>query len=763
MAQEDNEKFIKKMDSMIDKLDANMADIHKNTYSTTKELNNATNNIVQSIDDELSKFNHLDNDITQISNITQIYNRLIQKNGVTNNGEKQSIGDSINFFNDANMFSNVLDAYGENRNITALDNEYDICCKYMPKLQMALDLKRDNVLSADNFKKEYINAVNKSNHTEEDESIFSTRLKDIIKRYNLENLFEDMVDDAYKYGECFIYNVPYKKAFDDLLARKQNNGFKLMETTVLENGIISDTFEESSNFRAKYKATLEQTSLGENGSGLRIVLHKTGIYESVIEEYARVDKLINSINESYGSSLYESYIHEVSNTNKPTKKVKFDKLIGDELSFDGLEANDGLINKSDKRENEKVKNIPGFVIRKLERSNIIPIYIEDICLGYYYLEMNNSMTDEANQVIMNGSMQMQGKGRYMGREKTNSQDMIIQHLSAQISEHINAHFINTNQDLRKEIYTILKYNDTCNITRQKADLNVSFFPAEDVLHFAFKKDPKTHRGISSIYKGLIPAKLWICITQCNAIGILTRSQDKRVYYVKQQVETNVHKTLINVINQLQKGNFGIRQMESINNILGIIGRFNDHVIPVGPSGESPVNMEVLQGQDIKTNDDFLAQLEENAIGSTDVPLELVNAIRGIDYAVHYTMSNSKFLKIVYKDQTVCEHAFSTLLTRIYNSEYEANDEIELSLPAPSFLSMTNGANLVENAKSYINAILEVDMANEDDELRNSVARKLLRHFLPNHIDLETFDKIKNIARIEIETTKSGNSEEDNNE
>lgn len=756
MAQTDSEKFIKKMDTMIDQLDANMADIHKNTYSTTKELDNAANNIVQSIDDELAKFNHLDNDLNQISNVTQIYNRLIQKNGITKGEGKQSIGDSINFFNDSNMFSNVLDSYGENRMIVALDNEYDICCKYMPKLQMALDLKRDNVLSADNFKKEYINAVNKSNHDEEDESIFSNRLQTIIKNYELEELFEDMVDAAYKYGEMFIYNVPYKKAFDELLARKKSTGFRLAETTVLENGIISDSFEEASSFKQKYKAELEKTSLGEQGSGLKIILHKTGIYESVIEEHTRLNNLVKQINESYGSSLYESYITEASETVKKPKEVKFDKTIGDELSFEGLEANDGLIDRTVKHENEKVKTIPGYVIRKLERSNIIPIYIEDICLGYYYLEMNVSLTDEANQVMMNGSMQMQGKSN--GREKASGQDKIIQHVAGQLSDHINAHFINTNQDLRKEIYTILKYNDVCNITQQKADLNVSFFPAEDVIHFAFKKDPKTHRGISSIYKGLIPAKLWICITQCNAIGILTRSQDRRVYHVRQQVETNVHKTLINVINQLQKGNFGIRQMESINNVLGIIGRFNDVLIPVGPNGESPINMEIMQGQDIKTNDDFLAQLEENAIGATDVPLELVNAVRGIDYAVHYTMSNSKFLKIIYKDQTVCERVFSKIITRIYNSEFECNDDIEVTLPAPTFLSMTNGANLVENAKAYINAILEVEMAGEEDETRNAVARKLLRHFLPNHLDLDTFDKIKKVTKAEIEAMKLNNNE-----
>lgn len=762
MAQTDSEKFIKKMDTMIDQLDANMADIHKNTYSTTKELDNAATTIVQSIDDELSKFNHLDNDLNQISNVTQIYNRLIQKNGISKDGNAKSIEDQINFFNDSNMFANVLDSYGENRMIIQLDNEYNICCKYMPKLQMALDLKRDNVLSADNFKKEYINATNKSSHSEDDEAIFTNRLEHIIKTYELEDLFESIVDEAYKYGEVFIYNVPYKKAFDELLARKKTGTFKMETTSILESGQISDSFTEASEFKEKYKAELEQVSLGDSNSGLRLVLHRTGIYESVIEEHSRMENLVKQINESYGSSLYESYITEEENgyPKSKTKEVKFDKTIADDLSFEGLETNDGLIDKNAKNEKETVKTIPGYVIRKLERANVIPIYIEDVCLGYYYLELNNSLTDEANQVVMNGSMQMQGQGRYNGRDKSAKQDMIIQNIAAQLSDHINAHFINTNQDLRKEIYTILKYNDVCNITKQKADLNVSFFPAEDVIHFAFKKDPKTHRGISSIYKGLVSAKMWICITQCNGIGIMTRGQDKRVYYVKQQVETNVHKTLLNVINQLQKGNFGVRQMESINNILGIIGRFNDMIVPVGPNGESPINSEIMPGQDIKTNDDFLATLEENAIGATDVPLELVNAIKGIDYAVHYTMSNSKFLKVIYKDQTVCERVFSKLVTRIYNSEYECNDDLEVTLPAPTFLSMTNGSNLVENAKAYINAILEVEMATESDEMRATVARKLLRHFLPNHIDLDTFDKIKEEARAEIAAMKISNDEDE---
>ena len=35
-----------------------------------------------------------------------------------------------------------------------------------------------------------------------------------------------------------------------------------------------------------------------------------------------------------------------------------------------------------------------------------------------------------------------------------------------------------------------------------------------------------------------------------------------------------------------QSNMGMRQIESMNNILNIVGKYNDYIIPVGPSGEA---------------------------------------------------------------------------------------------------------------------------------------------------------------------------------
>ena len=91
--------------------------------------------------------------------------------------------------------------------------------------------------------------------------------------------------------------------------------------------------------------------------------------------------------------------------------------------------------------------------------------------------------------------------------------------------------------------------------------------------------------------------------------MLTRGQDKRVYYVKQSVEQNIAQTLLNVIDQIKKNNFNIMQIENMNSILNMTGQFNDYVIPVGMSGDPPINMEVLQGQDINPQNEFMDKLE----------------------------------------------------------------------------------------------------------------------------------------------------------
>ena len=342
-------------------------------------------------------------------------------------------------------------------------------------------------------------------------------------------------------------------------------------------------------------------------------------------------------------------------------------------------------------------------------------------------------------------------------------DETLKYVANQLSKFIDKKFVNANQDLSREIYMILKYNDQFNIGNVN-NFKVTFIPPEDMVHFYFKQDPITHRGISDLEKGLIPAKIYASLYITTSIGNLTRSIDKRVYYVKQTADKNIAGCLLNVINQIKQSNFNIRQFQSINNILNITGRYNDYVIPTNASGDAPIQFEVMQGQDIQTPTDLMQALEEAAINSTGIPIEIIQTRQSVDYAMQLTMSSSKVLRFCYKRQELYEHLLSELITPIYNYEYNENERIKVTLPPPSFINVTNTNQLITNTKEFVQNIVEMKMAGNDDEnLKNAYTNKLFEYYIGTHLDTAKHQELydKTILEVNAEKNESHSDENDN--
>ena len=293
-----------------------------------------------------------------------------------------------------------------------------------------------------------------------------------------------------------------------------------------------------------------------------------------------------------------------------------------------------------------------------------------------------------------------------------------------------------------------------------ADNNVcvTYLSPKDVYHCYFELDHDIHRGISDLEDALLPALFWVLLELTTTMGIASRSQDHRVFYVRQNVEANISKTLMNVVNQLKKGNMGIRQVQSINSILGIIGKYNDYVIPVGPSGDAPVTFDTIQGQQIETPKELMDKYEENAVNATDVPLELVNSTNQADYATRYVMQNSKFLRKILKRQAIVQRIFSELFRRVYNYEYEENDyDIAIQLPPPLFLSSVNSLALINNVNEYAKACIEIEFPEgvvvddkvDPEQLKAETLNLFTRQLLAAYVDTNNLAQLREQAKINI--------------
>ena len=343
-----------------------------------------------------------------------------------------------------------------------------------------------------------------------------------------------------------------------------------------------------------------------------------------------------------------------------------------------------------------------------------------------------------------------------------NRDKMIGYLAQQLSTTIDAKFINNNQDIRKELFAILKHCELFNNPNNVVNGNIciNFLSAEDVTHIYFNQDPVTKRGVSDLAYSLFPAKLYSCMYITNVLGQITRGQDKRVYYVKQNVETNISKTLLNVLNQIKKGNFGVRQMENLSNILNITGRFNDYLIPLSPSGDQPITFDILPGQQFTDNSELMNALEKMAIDPTGIPYDLIEARQSLDYAIQATMSNSKLMRMTYKRQDAYEAFITDITSKIYNYEYNEYEIIETSLPAPAFLNMTNGSQLINGTSDYINTLIQTELSDEEEPVQNEFRKIALRYYIPSHINIPMINKMKIQAKMNVAKKQNQQEEEE---
>ena len=772
-------------------ISGNMDALYRSTYMSSPQQNKDLQDLSDRINDNIDKIITRNMETIGIPSVSKLYARAAGGNSSNN----QIISDLERMFDNGLVTDDLYGVFMSNRFLKELDQEIDTVLKYMPKLQEALYVQKDCVLSADHFSKDFLSFVNPGSASEE--AVFNERVKDIKRKYDLARLVEEIYEDTSKYGEKYVYRVPYSTAIGKLLATKPDGALvaplrgmhedtqsqsveneryilnlsRSSFTIVGESGVVSG-FNESNptvmvesiipnkNIPDGKEVTYRATSVLGESENFRIGIEicRSNIIESAVKNHDIAYKKKQKYSES---SM--AHLREASSSAKDIRAAGNITFAQDKKD-DRIIANDGLINGTHV---EPVKvTVPGCVIKKLPREQVVPIYIEDICMGYYYFELRTTDDSESfmgfKNILGDPLTNMRGDNRVTFNTVDNKrQDDTIRYVAGQLSTFIDKQFVNNNQDLAKEIYMILKYNDLFN-TPSIDLIKVTFVPPEDMMHFYFRLDPVTHRGISDLDKSLIPAKIYSSLYITNSIGTLTRGMDKRVYYVKQTVDTNIAQTLLNTITQIKQGNFGIRQFQNINNILNITGRFNDYVIPTNASGEAPISFEVIPGQDINSPTELMEALEEMSVNATGIPIEIVQARQSIDYATQLTMSSSKVLRFCYKRQELFQNLLSEFVTPIYNYEYDDAVSIDIKLPPPSFINVTNTNQLIDNTKNFVNSIVEVEMADsEDDKLKVIYTRELFKHYLGTHLDVSAHADIlarcKILAKVETDESHSTDS------
>ena len=766
----------------------NIDKAYQSIYYTDNQDSNAINAIRRQMDSSINGLIDKTKISTGYSNMSKIYAQTLAQNDDT------LMRELSHTLQDESMLADIMDLYSQNMITRDMDREIDVVCKYMPKLEEALDIKADHVLTADHFNRDNIrinvldsmdpeetNDQNSKSETNTDSTIESFK-----KKYDLSNLASKIYKKTAKYGEEYIYVISYNKALSRLLQKSSGQNL-LTESGYLTESSINSIVEDNNidlNFTyftpqdhnnispllesglvyekdeySKYKSQLMKINEDAEENSINVEINTTGVIPSVVSQQSNLNRILQETQSlvearkvKIKSDLKTNFTY-ANNINDKIKEYSKD-FLQSPIDFSTKGGQDGFTDINQKKDTKV--DIPGCIVEELEHTMVKPLYIRNIPLGYYYIESDTPLDVNEQTTFSSTLGGLRPRRSTRDRENMTSQqtdNAVLLKIAKQISQKIDAKFINANQDLAQEIYTILKFNaDHANGKVSK--IRISFIPPEDIVHSYFDLNEKTHRGKSDLERSLFPAKLYSCLYISNTIALLTRGYDKRVYHVRQAVDTNITAVLLNVINQIKQSNFNLRQIENMNNILNITGRFNDLVIPQNANGESPVSFEVMPGQNVEVKTEFMNMLEEMSINQTGVSLEMVNSRTMENTATHITMTNTRFLIKIYNRQIQYEQILSRLFTMIYQNEYDSNNTVEVELPPPVMLNFTNTSQIIAVANELIQNIVTMKMGTEQDEqIKQAFLGKLMRFYFKSFLPLDEIDKMADDAKVDVEVKR----------
>ena len=735
-----DDKANKDQSSLVGDISKRINDFYRRTFFTPPDADIELRNMTDRINKSMSK---IVTDINYTSGVSSI-STLISKSVELQN-DPSVVNGFEKLFTDPSTDGALYNSFFANRALRLLDAEIDMICKYMPNLEEAISTLTDNVLSADHFTKDFIYVDDESITTAEKTEEFYNNIDTLKEKYNLIEFFQRTAWNTSKYGERFVYVVPYKKALERIM-KSPNYG---NNTGVLSESVLTITESATVPSHKEFKQINPVDIKSNEEVKVNITFNSVNTFTESVLAWDKANKRMNNITES---SL--NYYNEESYNERTSDIIPDGEL--DATSFYDGTASSGLIDYSKKNSNSKI-DVNGCLQKTLSRYNIIPIYIDEICMGYYYLENKTLFGLENDFPVSDTTTPINSLGINTATDLNATKqaavvsDDIIDSIAKKLSDNLDAKFINMNKDLTREIYAILKHT----IKRGVNDLSVTYLPPDDVIHYYFKLDENTHRGISDLQKALMPAKLYIGLYITNTLATMNRAQDRRVYYVKQSgIDTNISKILLNTIAQIKMQNFNIRQLESMKSVLNIVGRFNDFVIPTDSSGNSPVQFEVMQGQNVDPQTDLMEKLERQTISSTPVPFELIETRKSMDYAIQATMTSSRFLKLVFKRQALLNRFLSRHMTMLYRGEFNAPKAvIKVNLPPPMFLNLTNTNQFNMNANDIANAAMEAFATDMTDEEKPVFMSNLKAEYMKSYYDMVLIERVKRHTRHQIALNK----------
>lgn len=729
------EKPLTKLNSLFNDLIDNIAyNTFKSNVRNDKELEKLNAEIDKIIFSEIKNLTSFTGD--DISTfLVKIFNEYDNKQITT----MKSIEDI--FASDNNgVFQFFHDRY-KNQNL--LYDDLNMICSQLYELQEAISATRDAIVTSDDIGQTVSRVLRFKNTSDNDttKKNYITLVENIEKKYKiLPKLKNHIIPKTLQYGKYYVYTIPYSKLFESYYENKLKRDQRVTTLESYSNAILDDMKKEVKNF-----------SINLNSNSKSIIDSYTKSIEIYNDEYCI--PILEGTDLSFMTSMIsdaemrEKIEAEFKNIEKNNKKKSSTTLYSD-----------GTVDIKDR--DKDFSNIPGCYIQLIDPRKIIPIKILNNVIGYYYI--HESPIETTKTPFMNTVKFTQGV------DPRSVETAFIGKLADKIVKAFDKKFLENNVKFKELIMNALTYNEL-----YKKQIKFQFIPVDYITEFSVNEDEEGN-GTSVLVPALFYAKLYLALLIFKIISIITKSNDTKIYYVKQSgIDTNVVNKIQEVARSIKEKQANFMDLLNYNSMISKIGQAKEIFMPVGKSGERGVEFDILSGQDVQLNTELMEMLRTGYINSTGTPSVIMNYINEADYARTLIMANAKFVGRVVNHQLDFNNGSTELYKKLIRFELKeippnTVEDFEFSFLPPKSLNNMNMSDLISNSDQSISFMVKTltgensNPSEDDNKIKDLLYKRLAREFvpmLPWKVAEEIIEECKmELMKIKVEKEKTEENE-----
>lgn len=611
------EKDAKKLNSLFkDTLNNITQNIFKSGNEREDEILQISKTIEDIIEDELNNTKSITTD-EMSTFLVKLFNEM-DTQGTILPGTPQSL-DDIFGDNSTGMFEFFQQRY-QNQNL--LYEDLEMITSQLPEMEEAVMTTRDAIITADDFSESVSKNITFNDFNNGDEGInsaYQALIKKVENDLKLPTKIKNLIIPyTLIFGSYYAYICPYSELFKNQYNKKVKDPYSrgvyeatsiVMESkSASDNELISKLKENITKFESSLPEEEKNKSKGKKKDGFSI----------------DDKKLLNTVNE---------YLNDIKINNEPVPIPILEGFSNDGLNpEDFIKKRDEVIKQSEKNTinktadgtidvdpaKNKFKDIKGCFIKYIEPKRMIPVKILDHVIGYYYI---HDVDFQVNKAPFSTTIRVTNTGGI----NNDVENMFLTTITDRIVKAFDKKFLEDNIEFKELIANALQYNDL-----YKKQITFQFIPAEYVQEFKVNEDVDGN-GRSILMKSLFYAKLYLSLLVFKMISIITRSNDQRVYYVKNSgIDQNITNKVQDVARSIKGRQINFMDLLNYNSIISKIGSYKEIFIPVGRSGERGVEFDILSGQDIQLNTELMELLRTNMVNATGVPSVILNYVNEAD-------------------------------------------------------------------------------------------------------------------------------------